>query len=865
LTIWKKAVSVATSAALLASLLATAVAPGAFAADADGTVGLVGGAVTVPVDGAAATTNGFSFTEKRIDDFPATGFTLRLDILNAGVTFDTSSAIVKSAPTSLGLTATYVDGNTIEIKASASDTLNKEPFSISGLKYQASDAAVPDAILVQYTITAGAPAGQFTALYFGGGTNTATGTLVADPLFAGSTSVEIDLTSPFCFQVTDSVIGNGSLNFNDGTDGATTESRSITAAGAFPCPDPQTITLGLGTSINHDVDTEVTQTVVVSGFMPSPGTVQDSLIYNDPGGKTRINAGETNQGVLDLSASERTAGFLAKGKTITLTIATAGVTFSVAPNADVTGGVALTLTGATTGSSNIYGVLAADHKSVTWTVATKSTTAASIRFDDISYDVASTVATGTSVDVTLATSAGTVVPTSRSNAVIGRVLTVTATTPNVYIGENNQTAGQVTIVETGPGFFIAGAGNKNTFAICLGDPTEGVRFATAPWAKVTAGDLVLREGDVASTDKVVLGKAIVSGNPEFGECYYWTVWTKSITASTIVISGDEAGTLGVKINVPAGLAPGPVEVGIRTGDVVLPFFNNTLEARVSIANKVFRNQVLVTALSQPVIPAGAGNALAGNIQIAETANGQLKDGQFICVEVLPRASNDFVQDTFLKGLTTADMPLATASGGVVVSSVTMSTQRCSTSSVASNLFRSFSFRVNQQSITGTGKIVISNIHYGTTADAPFGPVLVNVWALGASNTQLDLQGVISNARIGVKPAITIRSATALGQTMIGPFTTPTKTAALNQRITWRFSGGSALAGKRVQIWVATRNADGSWGAWSRLTGRTADGAGNAFFWTKYDSAKRISVRAFFPGDATYGASWSPSGRQGVWR
>ncbi len=186
------------------------------------------------------------------------------------------------------------------------------------------------------------------------------------------------------------------------------------------------------------------------------------------------------------------------------------MTFSSAPNADVTGGDII-LTGVSTGSSNIYGVLSGDSKSVTWTVNTKSTVASTIVFDGISYDVASTVAFGTSVDVTLATSAGAVQPTSRSNAVIGRVLAVTATTPNVYIGENNQTAGQVTIVESGPGFFIAGAGNKNTFAVCLGDPTQPQRFASAPWAKVTAGDLVLREGDVASTDKVVQGKVVTPG------------------------------------------------------------------------------------------------------------------------------------------------------------------------------------------------------------------------------------------------------------------------------------------------------------------------------------------------------------------
>ncbi len=52
---------------------------------------------------------------------------------------------------------------------------------------------------------------------------------------------------------------------------------------------------------------------------------------------------------------------------------------------------------------------------------------------------------------------------------------------------------------------------------------------------------------------------------------------------------------------------------------------------------------------------------------------------------------------------------------MVVSAIVMSTQRCNEGGVfGSTLLRSFSFRVNQQSITaGGGKIVISNIHYGT--------------------------------------------------------------------------------------------------------------------------------------------------------
>jgi hypothetical protein len=195
----------------------------------------------------------------------------------------------------------------------------------------------------------------------------------------------------------------------------------------------------------------------------------------------------------------------------------------------------------------------------------------------------------------------------------------------------------------------------------------------------------------------------------------------------------------------------------------------------------------------------------------------------------------------------------------------MSTERCDTSQwgPGSNLLRSFSFRVNQQSISGTGKIVISNIHYGTTADAPFGPVLVNVWARGASNTQLDLQGVVSNARIGVKSAIKISNVSALGLIPNqGPWSTSTKVAEANQFITWKFDGGAALAGKTIRIYVATKNANGGWGPFLNLTGRVANAAGVAeFHWRATNTW--VSVRAYYAGDATYLPSWS-SPVQGRW-
>ena len=81
---------------------------------------------------------------------------------------------------------------------------------------------------------------------------------------------------------------------------------------------------------------------------------------------------------------------------------------------------------------------------------------ATIVVSNILYDVASTVASGTTVAVTATVSSGKLVnPTSRTNAVVGRVFNASAPTPNVNIGQNNQTAGLITITEVTAGSSLA--------------------------------------------------------------------------------------------------------------------------------------------------------------------------------------------------------------------------------------------------------------------------------------------------------------------------------------------------------------------------------------------------------------------------
>jgi hypothetical protein len=102
------------------------------------------------------------------------------------------------------------------------------------------------------------------------------------------------------------------------------------------------------------------------------------------------------------------------------------------------------------------------------------------------------------------------------------------------------------------------------------------------------------------------------------------------------------------------------------------------------------------------------------------------------------------------------------------------------------------------------------------------------------------------------------NATSLGATKTGTYTTATKIAALGKYQTWKISYGAGAAGQVVGILVATKNSAGVWSSFTRVTGRLADSAGNAYYWVYKTSAAWISVRGDLAGNL------SPA-RQARWK
>lgn len=815
---FKKVISVGMSATLLASLF-TVIAAGSAMASITGT-----GAGSVAQGSTSAGTASYLFTENSIAALPNAAGSMTITITPAAPGAGTVEWVgppVVTAPGSLGASAS-IAGNVLTISVAASDPANVETISITGLKVKASSTASPGAVVA--TLSTG-----LIGTAFSGGTVTASGKL-AQAYGIGTTQFDVALDVGSCpFSGTNTVtVGGESVTVT-----GVTADTPVVGQYRFTNPGDPFVSNQLANAI-------VTQTVPNCSIlsMPSPATVVQALAYSSHGNPT-VFPGENNSDAAALDLVEPAAGFLAVGNVITYTIDTAGVVFSnVPPAASIFAG------------NIVLGapVLSADRKSVTITVTTASSGASGIHLGGILYDVAATVPPGTFVSVTVTATGKIVKPTSNTNAVVFRGITASAPLPTVYIGENNQATGLITLKEGAAGFFQSGVGTNNVLTVC--PIAVDYTFTFAPWARVVggvaAGNLLLRDGATASATNVVMGSpsTVCTGG------YQWTIWSSSTTASTIEI-GNSTFSSGPLINVAVNQNPGLVAINIRNGDGT--GFDDLLIATTGFATAAYRTSVGVAALSQTAIPAGALGALVGDLTVWETAQGQLKAGELICVEVLPRAftAGGPIQDVFLGSQPTAGVPTVSTTGaGLVVGPVSFLSfqqeiQQCPGASGEGPNTQStaFAFQVLQQSVAGDGRLVISNIRYTTTADAADGLVQVRVSGANlGSPTVVAFQQIVSNARIGGQPAAT--AATRLGVTQTGAFTTSTKVTTVNKYVTYRFDLGVAAAGKLIQIQGATKTGN-DWSAFTATTSRVANASGVVYYYARSASVAWKSFRAWY--------------------
>lgn len=792
------------SASLLASLFTVIAASSALASTA------VTSAGTVPRGGTSAGTATFTFTENSATAF-AGGGTLIVTILDsaAGATVTFGGTPVVTAPGSLGASAS-VAGNVLTITTTGADATNVEQVTVSGLTISATIGAATGAIGATLTGTLAAGVTSATA--------TATGTL-ATSVAAGALTEVINVTSTCLFAVTGGV--NGQLTW-----GTITDSINITAAGALTAGQQ---TLTATTTAAHTAGEAVSQTVAncAAGTLGSPGVVAD-VVVQTAAGATTVNPGENNQGPTGTTTiTEQTAGYLASGTTLTFTLSSG--LFSTSPTVAATG-AGLTLG---TGVCNI----SFDRKSCTVTTTAASTGAGTVTLSAILLDIPAATPLGTAINVTVTGApAINVNVTSNTIAFVSRVVVGTAAQPTIYINENDQASGQISLTESAAGFFTDGTGSNNAFGLCI---TTGETFTRAPFAVVTAGDLKLLNGLVGGTS--VRGTLYSVGGMS---CARWTVYTVSTVASTIEIRGSDAADAvlasgannGPRLSVPAALAPGTTQANILIGTQAAVAAGTGISSVVSNAVRAYRNQPVVVALNQPVIARGSTRAALGDISITETQAGQFKANERIqfCIQALATpAGNNAV--AMFKGGNTADNPVvSTNSASGLLATVDPAT--------LSGLGQCFSIVVNQQASGPLGVITVSNMWVFVLGDAPAANLLVRVNSTVAGVT---IDQVVSPARIGTS-IISGSNATRLGVTQTGAFTISTKVAKVGKYVTYRFDFGVAAAGQVFVITGATKTGN-DWSAFTTVTSRRANASGVVYYYIRQNSATWKSYRASWSG------------------
>jgi hypothetical protein len=848
LSIWKKAISVATSAALLASLLTAVAAPAAFAANTS-----AGGGIIYP-DYGAGDAFSLTFAEDTIGQFAASGsFKVIAHDANgnaAAVDFITTAAPTVTRNLGLGTASAGFDAaGDLVVNASGLASDKIDSFTIGGLTVEALGTAVQGALIF---LVVDDLIGLSESLV------TVTGTTTSNIDGGLSTAVAYALdnpASPIDFQVTGTTcnpIASNPLKVGQVTVAAAGAAPAETFSAVAPT-GAGVITKGSTFTANKPIGTAVSQSVCATIF-PSPVTVGNAVLVYPDEARAVLQAGTNSNSAAAIGAQLGFFdGLLKSGDTVTFTIDTAGVAFSP-ETASVT---VLPTGGMTVGTPS----LGAERKSVTVALTADQlvTDAGGIDylyFDPL-YDVASTVPNATFVDVSVTVSrAGVVVLDSPVTvAQVGFLGFGSTAAPTVYIGQNDQSTGMITIKES-----VAGAiAGSRQFSICLADNpgddydsvNENWSVGRSFWAVVTVGDLKLNVAGLPVT------QAKLDFYPGFSDCLTVRTYSKSTVASTIEIRDGTSSapaasgpTAGPKVNVSASALPGQTyvkvydETGTRVADNIV------------IAVRAYTGTPTATTSGQLPVVRGMLNQAAGSITFTEGAPNQFGSSYYLELCLVDPSSS-------FKGAYLWSNPVG-ANAPVVT-----------TNSTVSGLIATFDpywsgdtclyLNTTDSGLSGLGTITISNLKLDVKGDAPLGPVFVRIYTgryINGSQVKngvgsgAALQATVSPATVVEKKAINISAVSALGLIPNqGPWTTGTTVAPANKFITWKFDGGAALAGKTVRIY-------GGWGPFVNLTGRVANAAGIAeFHWRSTN--QWVSVRAYYPGDAMYLASWS-SPRQGRW-
>jgi len=344
---------------------------------------------------------------------------------------------------------------------------------------------------------------------------------------------------------------------------------------------------------------------------------------------------------------------------------------------------------------------------------------------------------------------------------------ISATAANISAGTTSGAAAPViTITESAAGVWKAG----QVVGVCFPDGADDAAadedtFYTAagnfPWATVSAGDVKLagnvttKKGTLDTAANVMAAAATGYDENIANQCVYWTVFSTSTTASTIVINGGNAagsaaGTLGPVINTKSLAGVGQIAV-VGGGALNAALVLNT----ATLFNRTPTTVYTVTVSTLPSVNAPGQAQAYADVTVAEAVRGAFVAGSAVTMTLSDSAG--------------------TASTGATLTSASGANAPVVTQTAASNIIWDYSvagsvvtINIRTASSDAAASFKISNIKVNT----------IETKSAGVKTANSDLFVTVAGAGIGSNSFINqaAQLAAAAAPVVVAPSVAPSLTA-----------------------------------------------------------------------------------------
>ena len=425
-------------------------------------------------------------------------------------------------------------------------------------------------------------------------------------------------------------------------------------------------------------------------------TIVNGVFTGLVGTKTSLSASGSGISVAGISATESAAGQFQATKTISLSLANTGVTFTQIPTTTVTG----------TNLALSSGTLSGDFKTASWIINMSSTNTGTVTFGGIKLDIASSTAAG-DINVNITTSGTTPINPAQlavANLTVSGTIAASATSKTITTG-NGKSAGDITLTESQAKSFTT---TNNPLTVALGN---GATFQVAPTATGSGGITFASGSSSVTSTAGTLASDFKTAT--------WTINSQSTSTGGITISG-------IMINVPAG----------TTGDITATVTGGGISGTktVTIATLASGSIATVSVGMKTAIKVNVPNQPAADVTIKEASAGSLATGSAIYLNIFGQNITDkpitFSQLPTVK-VTSGDVTLGTptldATGTTVKIPVTIKSGSASTIKVSD-----IKYDVNSKAINGdvtldvrysaTGNVFANASRLATVANATIGAI-----------------------------------------------------------------------------------------------------------------------------------------------